>query len=143
MGLDFNSTLRELTCTSTSGPPTTVRWMKNGQPLTIDGSTYQQSQRVLNTEMATYENVLYSNDIANFVGNFTCIITNERGSRERDIAINGTLFIVKIVCSTCTMYLVAVLFVHYCRCYYQHKPVCGGWSCCSCHLQYNPGCSKN
>ena len=52
--------------------------MKNGQLLTIDGSTYQQSQRVLDTSTATYENVLSSADISNFIGTFTCIVSNAR-----------------------------------------------------------------
>ena len=66
---DRNSTT--LTCMSTGGPPTTVTWMKDGVPVNV--SLYEQSQRVVDTENATYENVLFSDNVANFIGTFTCM----------------------------------------------------------------------
>ena len=84
---DRNSTT--LTCTSTGGPPTTVTWRRNG--VLLNDSLYQQSQRVVNTQTATYENVLFSSDITNFVGTFTCEVGNVRSTAEDTVELNGTL----------------------------------------------------
>ena len=48
----------DLICISTGGPPTTVTWRKNGQPLIIDDTRYQQSQRITDTTTATYQNII-------------------------------------------------------------------------------------
>ena len=85
MLLDRNSTT--LTCTSTGGPPTTVTWRKDGQPL--NETLYEQSQRLVNSEAAAYENVLSSNNIANFVGSFTCAVSNARGGDTQTMELNG------------------------------------------------------
>ena len=78
-----------LICTSTDGPPTTVSWRRNEEPLVIDGVRYQQSQRIINTTTATYQNILSSNDRANLVGSFTCIVSNARGSANKSISTDG------------------------------------------------------
>ena len=82
---DRNSTT--LTCTSTGGPPTTVTWRKNDVP--INESLYEQSQRLVNTVTATYENVLFNDNVANFVGAFTCGVSNVRGTDEVTRELNG------------------------------------------------------
>ena len=82
---DRNSTT--LTCTSTGGPPTTVTWRKDGQP--INETLYEQSQRLVNAETATYENILSSNIIANFVGSFTCEVSNDRATVAETTELNG------------------------------------------------------
>ena len=84
---DRNSTT--LTCTSTGGPPTTVTWMKDGVP--VNESVYQQSQRVVHTESATYKSILFNGDITNFVGTFTCGVHNARGSAFETSELNGEL----------------------------------------------------
>ena len=56
----------------------------------VDGSLFQQSQRVVDTETATYDNILYSSDVENFRGNFTCSVSNVRGSSEQMMELNGT-----------------------------------------------------
>ena len=89
---DRNSTT--LTCTST-GPPTTVTWMKDGVP--VNESVYQQSQTVVHTENATYKNVLFNDNITNFVGTFTCEVSNARGSAVRSLELIGEL-------DNCTQY---------------------------------------
>ena len=78
-----------LTCTSTGGPATTVTWRKNGAVVEVDGTTYHQSQRVVNTRTATYESTLSSNVDANFVGNFTCTVSNSKGSSTKSVTLNG------------------------------------------------------
>ena len=91
---DRNSTT--LTCTSTGGPPTTVTWRKDGQP--IDETLYQQSQRLVNAERATYENVLFNSNVANFVGSFTCEVSNVRGRGEEIVELNGNyLLVLKLI----------------------------------------------
>ena len=71
---DRNSTT--LTCTSTGGPPTTVTWRKNGIPVNV--SLYEQSQRLVDAVEATYQSVLFNDNVTNFVGTFTCEISNVR-----------------------------------------------------------------
>jgi hypothetical protein len=87
-GIRFSRSSQVLTCTSTGGPPTTVSWNRNGQPLNTDGSTYQQSQILVDAQEAAYHNVLYANNISNLIGNFTCMVSNGRGSAERSITVN-------------------------------------------------------
>jgi hypothetical protein len=71
---DRNSTA--LTCTSTGGPPTTVTWRKDGQP--IDETLYEQSQKLVDAMEATYQSVLFNDKVTYFVGTFTCEISNVR-----------------------------------------------------------------
>ena len=77
-----------LTCTSTGGPPTIVTWRKYGA--LVNDSLYQKSQEVLNTTTATYKNTLFSHNIADLVGSFTCSVSNARGSNSTSISTNGT-----------------------------------------------------
>ena len=85
---DRNSTT--LTCTSTGGPSTTVSWRKNNAAVNL--SVYEQSQRLVNAESAMYENVLFNADIANFVGRFTCEVSNARGTNEVTVELNGWFY---------------------------------------------------
>ena len=89
--LVFNRNSTTLTCTSTGGPPTTVAWRRNG--VLVNDSLYQQSQRVVNTETATYENVLFSSDITIFVGTFTCEVSNFRSAGQETVELNGNYLI--------------------------------------------------
>ena len=52
-------------------------------------SIFQQSQRLVNAETAKYENILYSQNDANFDGTFSCEVSNVRGSVEETVEING------------------------------------------------------
>ena len=88
-GLVFNRSTLTLTCSSTGGPATTVTWRKNGAVVEVDGTTYHQSQRVVDTTTATYDNILSSADIANFMGTFTCSVSNSRGGSDRSATLNG------------------------------------------------------
>ena len=83
---DRNSTT--LTCTSTGGPPTIVSWMVDGAPVN-SSLCYEQSQRLVNALEATYENVLFNDDVANFVGTFTCEVTNARDTVQESLELNG------------------------------------------------------
>ena len=57
----------------------------------VNESVYQQSQRVVHTENATYENILFNDNVANFVGPFTCEIGNVRGIAMETVDLNGKL----------------------------------------------------
>ena len=91
-GLLYDRSTLTLTCTSTGGPATTVTWRKNGAVVEVDGSTYNQSQGVVDTRTATYENILSSSANANFVGNFTCIVCNARGNANQRKVLRGKHF---------------------------------------------------
>ena len=75
-----------LICTSTGSPATNVTWTRDGQPLTIDGSTYRMVQTVANRNNSTYENVLTINQtLASTVGStFICGVSNVIGSDTSD-----------------------------------------------------------
>ena len=80
--ISLNSTT-VLTCTTTGSPATTVTWTRDGQPVTIDGRTYNMVQTVINRASATYENVLTVSEPAS--GNtFTCTVANALGSDTSD-----------------------------------------------------------
>ena len=55
----------------------------------VNDSLYQQSQRVVDTVNAAYESVLFNTDVANFVGTFTCEVSNVRGSTQDTMELNG------------------------------------------------------
>ena len=95
--LTYNRENITLICTSTGGPATTVTWMNGNKILRIDGSTYRQEQRILDRTHATYENILYSDDAANFVGVLTCIVKNARGESEMSRSTSGMLITMIII----------------------------------------------
>ena len=79
--LTYGSIFSTLTCISTGSPATNVTWMRDGQPLTIDGSTYQLTQTVANRRLSTYENVLSIDlGIADIIGSiYNCTVMNALG----------------------------------------------------------------
>ena len=83
----FDRNSSTLICTSTGGPPTTVTWKKDD--IIVNPSTYEQSQRLVNAESATYESTLFSDDVTNFVGTFTCEVRNARGTVEETVELRG------------------------------------------------------
>ena len=62
----------------------------------VDDSLFQQSQRVVDTENSTYENVLFNDDITYFVGIFTCEISNVRDIVRETMELNGALVCVLV-----------------------------------------------
>ena len=56
--LTYDSDTQTLTCTSTDSPATNVTWTKEGNTLTVDGTTYNMTQTVIDRRTSTYENVL-------------------------------------------------------------------------------------
>ena len=66
---------------STGSPATTVTWEKDGVPLSIDGSTYQLTQTVINRTTSTYSNVLTVSEAAptGVAGTYSCNVSNQIG----------------------------------------------------------------
>ena len=70
-----------LICTSTGGPATNVTWtrvVRNGLAMTLNGSSYEQSQILVYTENATYVNVLHSIEDDKLTGTIRCTVSNVR-----------------------------------------------------------------
>ena len=86
--LSLNRNTTTLTCISTHGPAT---WKKNDQTLDIESSDYHECQRLVNAETSTYETDLVSDDLAMFVGVFTCTVSNNRGTVEKTLELEGGL----------------------------------------------------
>ena len=82
-----------MTCVSTGSPATTVSWMKDGQSLSIDGSTYQLAQTVTNRAASTYSNVLTVSETAptGVAGTYTCTVSNDLGSDSDSVTAVGEL----------------------------------------------------
>ena len=84
--LVYNETTRSLTCTSTGGPATTVTWRENGDNITIDGTTYQQTKVVTDPVIGAYETVLtIDQNITDMSGTYSCTVGNTRGSAAIEI----------------------------------------------------------
>ena len=81
----------KLVCTSFGGPATVVTWKKNGQLLTTMETAYQQNQRLIFTENATYENTLSipRDTIANYDTTYECLVANSRGNNSSIISLEG------------------------------------------------------
>ena len=80
----------ELVCISTGGPATSVIWQINNL-LIVDGSYYQQRQRIVSTENATFENILHvpSDSIANYEATYECLVTNSVGNDSMSLMLEG------------------------------------------------------
>ena len=82
--LTYQEESRTLTCVSTVSPATAVSWMKDGQPLTTDGSSYYTlTQTVTDRTNSTYSNVLTVSNITAVAGTYNCTVTNDLGSDSK------------------------------------------------------------
>ena len=93
--LVYDSMSRALICTSNGGPATTVTWKKNGAVITLN-ATYQQTKRVVDPVMGTYQTVLTIDSSvgqSDIVGLYECTVENTRGrsSLAWIVAGNGKL----------------------------------------------------
>ena len=86
--LTYDEDSRTLTCVSTGSPPTRVVWMKDGLPLTTDGSSPHYSlsltisQTITNRRDSTYNNTLAVEQSApgEVAGTYTCTVSNDLGA---------------------------------------------------------------
>ena len=92
-----------LLCISTGGPPTTVHWMKDGQPLNSDGATYKQRQIIANANSSTYITTLLIHPVdrvqTKVIGTYTCRVSNSRvispgKNQQKDFEIQGKFTII-------------------------------------------------
>lgn len=66
----------------------------------------------MDAETAMYENALFNADVANFVGSFTCEVSNARGVDDLTVELNGwfhTLF--EVYCIILIIMKVYLLFL--------------------------------
>ena len=91
ISLNYDSTTNTLVCTSTGGPVTTVLWSKeNSSGITNDPEYYEQSMAIISTTTATYESRLrILNKSSESTGDYTCMVSNSRGSSAQSIHIEG------------------------------------------------------
>ena len=91
--LTYHKETRSLSCISSVSPATRVVWMRDGVPLTTDGSShYSLSQTVSHRPTSTYHNVLMIDDTAPGVaGNYTCNVSNDLGSHSMSVVAIGEL----------------------------------------------------
>ena len=89
--ISYSSDDQTLTCTSTGGPTTTVVWRQNCVILQESDSNYMQSQTVINTQTATYENTLrvVGANATISDGVYTCSVSNSRGSASSSVGIGS------------------------------------------------------
>ena len=79
--LVFRREQQALSCTSTGGPPTNVTWTKDGRPLEINGTIYEQTQIILDATKSTFISTLLIRPGLNqsrVVGNYSCFVSNSR-----------------------------------------------------------------
>ena len=78
-----------LVCTSTGGPATTVIWKVNNQ--IINGSPYQQRQRIASHQNATFQNILRIpiDSIADYNATYECIVMNSVGNDSLSFRLEG------------------------------------------------------
>ena len=80
--LTLNENEQALECTSIGGPPTTINWTKDGQPINIDGATYKQRKTIVNASRSMYRTTLFihplDQDQNKVIGNYTCTASNSR-----------------------------------------------------------------
>ena len=91
--LRYEKSTQTILCTTTGGPATTVTWRRDGSSLSLDGSTYQSSQIILDTASSTYQNVLTftgpkSDSLS---GTYTYLVENLRGSASLQLTVTGNL----------------------------------------------------
>ena len=89
ISLNYDSTTNTFVCTSTGGPVTTVLWSKDNSGITND-QYYEQSMAIISTTTATYESRLrILNKSSESTGDYTCMVSNFRGSSAQSIHIEG------------------------------------------------------
>ena len=90
--INYNFTLRTLTCVSTGGPATTLTWRRDNVLISESQSTRRQQLTDIST--ATYHNLLTitSSNIRDYSGSFSCTVSNRRGSDTQSETLNRKLY---------------------------------------------------
>ena len=93
LGFTYGHMSSTLACISTGSPATTVTWMRDGQPLTIDGRTYFLTHTVNYGRSSTYENVLTINAAVSSIYRhaYTCTVVNALGTASEILTASKTI----------------------------------------------------
>jgi predicted Zn-dependent protease len=97
ISVHYDRASQTITCTSTGGPATDVTWSKDDVNIRLrtapNEGAYEYSQIIMNTTSATYENRLRIVDKSSeAAGNYTCNVTNPRGSMNGSLYIQGDYY---------------------------------------------------
>ena len=79
-----------LTCTSTSSPPTSLQWRRNGNEVSNEvsnGDTYSAWQVLVNGLNSSYDSVLRV--VGSQTGQYQCEVSNTRGSDVDSVMVQG------------------------------------------------------
>ena len=85
----MNNATFSLICTSTGGPATIVRWLRDNQVISSSDTRYGRSQIITDPETATYENILVGLELGTLLGEFTCIVENARGRANLTVQLDS------------------------------------------------------
>ena len=97
--LEYFRDSSQLTCTSSGGLVTSVRWSVDNADITTDSPLFSQTITLVDRLTTTYQLVL-SGDISNFVGTFCCEVTDGDGqSSSACQTINGIIFSLVLACT--------------------------------------------
>ena len=77
-----------LVCQTQGGPATAAVWERNGADIMDDGN-FTTSQIVVDAVSATYNNTLLVS--SRLGGQYTCTVTNDRGSMTSSLNVEGTV----------------------------------------------------
>ena len=95
VSVQYNKTTQTITCTSTGGPATHVSWYKDDAQINMasnEGRFYENSQIIMDTISATYENRLRIVDKSSeAAGTYTCEVRNPKGSRNETSYLQGKI----------------------------------------------------
>ena len=89
--LEFSFDSRTLTCTSVGGPASEITWLRNGMLVPTSDSEFQFHQRIMDSESATYLNILTGTRLGIFLGEFTCVVRNVRGESNQSLLSKGII----------------------------------------------------
>ena len=86
---EVKSQVTTLACISSVSPATTVKWMRDEQPLTIDGTVYEQTQILIDRKESIYRTVLIVNDQQDNIldHTYTCSVNNILGTATDHVKI--------------------------------------------------------
>ena len=94
-GLSYDQPTLTLTCTSTGGPATTVTWTRNDSEIMLDETNIQE-KNIISRESGSYQsNLVFVTTLSamtvykNITSEFTCNVSNLRGSSEGSVLIEG------------------------------------------------------
>ena len=94
----YNDTLGMIEFSTRFSPPTSVTWLRDGTPVTVDGYNYEMEHIVTDRlyQNTYYYNVLFIRDAVGLAGyhTYTCTVTNYAGTTSRSIRFSGSTTLV-------------------------------------------------